>query len=129
MSASFKSIRGYWLPSRKNDGRFVVASSTSYNIEDGLDIPDLTPFISPGQPVYTHQMSIHANHGAIDEFLVFYTSETGARRANPSVHRLCGGAQWPGDFVVFRMRKGCETRALVNMRKHDDISALTAVAS
>lgn len=127
MTTTFKSLRAFWCPSTVGEARFVIATSTSFNIDNGIDLPDLTPFISRGQPVYTHRVELIHPCGHSNEFAVFYTGQRLGSKINRSVKRLCHGTEWCGDFIVFRMRKGEDHSSLVNMRKRDDHCALAAI--
>lgn len=127
MSATFKSLRAFWCSSRLQEGRFVVTTSTSFNIDNGIDMPDLTPFIPRNEPVYTHRVKVVHNCGHTEEFTVFYTGQRQGNNVNLAVKKLCFGLEWCGEFVVFRMRKVDGSTALVNMRKRDDYRALMAI--
>lgn len=127
MATSYKSLRAFWVPAVAGEGRFVVAAATSFNIEAGMDIPDLTPFLTASTNIHTNRITIQRALGYEDEFAVFYTDRRRGYSANPTVLRSCDGLRWHGDFIVFRMRKGHHTCALVNMRKRDDACALQAV--
>lgn len=126
MSSSYKSLRAYWFPSILPEGRFVIATATSFNLTAGLDVPDITPFINPNEPVSTTRVQLTTSEGLEPSFAVFYTGGPVGRLRNPSL--WLGGYVWSGDFVVFRMRKEDSTCSLVNMRKHDDKYAIEAVS-
>lgn len=126
MSSSYKSLRAYWFPASLPEGRFVIATATSFNLTAGLDIPDITPFISHNEPVFTNRVLVTTSEGFATDFAVFYTGAPNGHLRNPSV--FLGGCVWSGDFVVFRMRKADSTCSLVNMRKRDDKYAIQAVS-